>query len=73
MDNNIVLKVNHLKKYFPVKSGFWGRSVNYVHAENPAAAKAHWLRLLWGSIGQPPALLKSPELTPQRTLRRIRE
>lgn len=32
MDNNIVLKVNHLKKYFPVKSGFWGRSVNYVHA-----------------------------------------
>ncbi len=32
MDNNIVLRVDKLKKYFPVKSGFWEKNVRYVHA-----------------------------------------
>lgn len=32
MSDNVVLKVQNLKKYFPVKSGFWEKKVNFVHA-----------------------------------------
>jgi len=30
--DDIVLKVDHLKKYFPVKNGLLGKNVDYVHA-----------------------------------------
>lgn len=32
MDNDIILKVDNLKKYFPVKGGFFGRTIGNVRA-----------------------------------------
>jgi peptide/nickel transport system ATP-binding protein len=31
-DNNLLLEVNGLKKYFPIKSNFWRRTIGYVRA-----------------------------------------
>mgnify|MGYP001827446012 FL=1 len=27
-----ILEIKHLKKYFPVKGGFWSKTIGYVHA-----------------------------------------
>ena len=32
MNKNTLLEIKNLKKYFPVKKGFWNRTVGYVKA-----------------------------------------
>lgn len=39
--NDVVLKVEHLTKHYPIKSGLFGKAKNYVHALEDASFELH--------------------------------
>ena len=50
-DNNVILEVNHLKEYFPIKQGFWQRVVGYVKAVDDVSFVVHENEVL-GLVGE---------------------